>query len=58
MAAQCSCGSGHPRYILYDARGIPCGYVCTVCEAKAKAHYRPEIFTDADYWTDEPIDEE
>lgn len=54
----CGCGSGQTRYVLYDARGIACGYVCSRCEAKKRAQYRPEIFTDANYWADEPIDEE
>jgi hypothetical protein len=54
----CPCGSGEPRYILYDARGIGCGYVCEKCEAKARAKYRPDIFTDSQYWADEPIEED
>jgi hypothetical protein len=55
---ECRCGSGKPRWILYDARSIPCGYVCDDCEAKTKAKYRPDIFTDSQYWSDEPIDED
>ena len=46
------------RYPLRDARGIFCGYVCHACEASVRAKYRPDIFTDAEYWHDEPIDEE
>ena len=31
-AQKCSCGSGQYREILYDARGIECGYVCPKCK--------------------------
>jgi hypothetical protein len=43
---------------LIDARGIYCCRVCEDCEAEKKARYRPEIFTDSNYYADEPIDEE
>jgi len=52
----CSCGSGEPRWILTDARGIPVGYVCNACVEEKKSHYRPEIFTDSNYYADEDID--
>lgn len=55
---QCDCGSGENSYDLFDARGIYCCKVCSKCEAEKKGRYRPEIFTDSDYWADEPIDEE
>lgn len=55
---ECNCGSGLMRYALYDARGIFCTYVCEHCEAKAKARYRPEIFTRPDYAAEEPIEPE
>lgn len=54
----CSCGSGLPRRALYDARGIFCAYVCDACEARKRAGFRPGIFTDANYETDEPIEDE
>lgn len=54
----CPCGSGKERYLLHDARGIPCGFVCEKCEANKKAKYRPEIFTDGGYEHDEPLDED
>jgi len=54
----CNCGSGKPSYWLNDARGIPCGKVCAACVKKVKAKFRPEIFTDANYSHDEPIEEE
>lgn len=54
----CPCGSGLPRYDLTDARGIFCAYVCEKCEEEKRARYRPEIFTDHNYWTDEPVEED
>ena len=54
----CPCGSGLPSHWLTDARGIPCDQVCPKCEASKRRKYRPEIFTDASYQTDEPIDED
>lgn len=54
----CNCGSGEYRTALYDARGIFCAHVCSRCEAQKKAQFRPEIFTDAQYECDEPIEEE
>jgi hypothetical protein len=54
----CPCGSGLPREELVDARGIFCAFVCARCRAKKKAGYRPDIFTDSNYWTDEPVEEE
>jgi hypothetical protein len=53
----CSCKSGEYRRELRDARGIFCTFVCDVCVVKKGAEFRPEIFTDPDYATDEPIDE-
>jgi len=54
----CNCGSGLPKWILRDARGIECGYVCDACVAKRKAQYRSEIFTNPQYEADEPIEPE
>lgn len=53
---ECNCGSGLPSEELLDARGIYCGRVCEACEAAKKAAFRPEIFTDAAYEADEPVD--
>ena len=55
---RCSCGSGLPSYALTDARGIFCTYACESCEAEKKRRFRPEIFTDANYYADEPIEPE
>jgi hypothetical protein len=54
----CPCGSGLPRRILEDARGIFCTYVCNECERHQRSKYRADIFTNPNYWTDEPIEEE
>ena len=54
----CSCGSGLESQEILDARGI---YICRVCDqcrdAKLKG-YRPEVLTDPNYETDEPIEPE
>jgi hypothetical protein len=55
---QCHCGSGERSYIVWDARGIPVGKACRKCEAKLRAKYRPEIFTDSQYECDEQIEED
>jgi hypothetical protein len=54
----CPCRSGLPWWNLFDASGIYCCRVCAGCEAKQKAKYRPEIFTDSNYETDEPKEPE
>jgi hypothetical protein len=54
----CPCGSGEPCWELNDARGIFCSYVCDKCEDEKRREYRPEIFTDGSYETDEPIEPE
>ena len=54
----CPCGSGEPRRELVDARGIFCTFVCDKCEEQKRAKFRPDIFEDSNYWTDEPIEED
>ena len=55
----CPCGSGEYRRELYDARGIFCTFICDQCEAeKKRAEFRADIFTDPNYWHDEPIEED
>lgn len=54
----CTCGSGLPRRELTDARGIFCSFVCDRCEAAKRAQFRPDIFTNPNYETDEPIEED
>jgi len=52
------CNSGKYHETVYDARGIYVGKVCEDCEKQALAPYRPEIFTDPNYETDEPVEPE
>jgi hypothetical protein len=54
----CNCGSGLPSEWVSDARGIPVARVCDECRDKRLAGYRPEIFRDANYYTDEQIEED
>lgn len=54
----CFCGSRLPRHELRDARNIFCCYVCDKCETERRKEFRSDIFTDSNYWADEPIDEE
>lgn len=51
------CARGERRE-LRDARGIFCAYVCDTCEKEKRSRYRADIFNDADYWHDEPIEDE
>lgn len=55
---QCSCGSGLESYWAYDARGIPLSRVCAKCESAKLSKYRPEVLSNPDYDSDEPIEEE
>jgi hypothetical protein len=54
----CSCGSGKPKSAQYDARGIFLTNTCEDCHDRKMAEFRPDVLTDPDYWTDEPIDED
>ena len=51
----CPCGSGKDRHPMHDARGIFCCYHCHDCYEEKKGKYRPEIFTDANYFTEEEV---
>lgn len=42
----------------HDARGIPLARVCVACVDAKLATFRPDVLTDANYWTDEAVDEE
>lgn len=53
----CRCGSGEEKYPLHDSYGIFVAYVCSRCEDKVRARYRPEIFA-GPYEADEPIEPE
>ena len=39
----------------YDARGIPLARVCDICAHAKLSVYRPEVLSDPNYYTDEPI---
>lgn len=57
MPASCRMHTkGDGSWWLKDARGIECARVCSKCEKPRMAGYRPEIFTSASYWHDEPIE--
>jgi len=58
MCRQCPCGSGEASWPEYDARGIYLCRVCEACETERLSVFRPDIFTDANYWTDEPVEED
>ena len=53
---KCPCGSGRNSWWENDARGIPLARVCPKCRAKKLAKFRPEVLTDSQYETDEPIE--
>tara|TARA_R110002110_G_scaffold296034_1_gene510217 strand:- start:422 stop:619 length:198 start_codon:yes stop_codon:yes gene_type:complete len=53
----CGCGSGEVSREVNDARGIYVCRVCDKCERAKLSGYRRDIFTRADYWHDEPIDD-
>lgn len=53
---KCPCGSGEPRNEVYDARGIFVAFTCSECEERKLKGYRKDIFTDSNYWADEPIE--
>ncbi len=54
----CRCGSGKDRFQVYDARGISTGFACVDCVEAHKRKFRPDIFEDSNYWSDEPIEPE
>jgi hypothetical protein len=56
-----SCKYGHTHkqtWWEFDARGIPLCKVCDNCVDERLARYRPDVLTDSNYWSDEPIEEE
>ena len=54
----CTCGSGRESWWENDARGIPLARVCSSCKKEKLSKYRPEVLTNPQYETDEPIDED
>jgi len=53
---ECPCGSGCKSWWENDARGIPLARVCPKCRAQKLAKFRPEVLTNPQYETDEPIE--
>lgn len=45
------------RRELKDAKGVFCCFVCDDCEDEKRMRYKPEIFEDAGYDHDEPLEE-
>ena len=58
ICPECECGSGLVKEPEYDARGIFLTYACDKCRKQKLSKYRPDVLTDPNYWTDEPIDED
>ncbi len=56
MEKKCDCGSGLYSEWIYDARGIEVCRACIKCEKEKTKGYRQDIFTDPNYWTDEPVE--
>ena len=52
---KCQCGSEKPSWWEHDARGIPLARVCDDCKDNKLKVYRPEVLTDPNYETQEPI---
>lgn len=58
VTSPCSCGSGKPRREAKDARGIFLCFVCDKCEKERLSVFRPDVMTDPNYPTTEPIEPE
>ncbi|MHC2399166.1 hypothetical protein ACVMGC_003710 [Bradyrhizobium barranii subsp. barranii] len=54
----CYCGSGKESRWENDARGIPLCRVCDKCRKEKLGRYRPEVLSDPDYETEEPVEED
>lgn len=52
----CPCGSGKNSWWESDARGIPLARVCVNCKNKQLSKFRPEVLTNSQYKTDEPVE--
>jgi len=54
----CPCGSGKLSWWENDARGIPLFRACDDCVGEKLLRYRPDVLSDPNYWSDEPINPE
>lgn len=52
----CPCGSGKNSWWEIDARGIPLSRVCADCKETKLSKFKPEVLTNPQYQTDEPIE--
>jgi hypothetical protein len=52
----CPCGSEKNSWWENDARGIPLARVCVECREKKLNKFRPEVLTNSNYHTDEPVE--
>jgi len=50
------CVHSEPTWWEHDARGIPLGKVCDKCVDEVLSRYRPDVLTDPNYWSSEPIE--
>jgi len=51
----CDCGKGYKQK-EHDARGLFLCYACDNCRDEKLSKYRPDVLSDPNYWTDEPVD--
>lgn len=54
----CPCGSGNNSWWESDARGIPLARVCKECRDQVLRKYKPQVLTNSNYYSDEPIEAE
>lgn len=52
----CPCGSEKNSWWESDARGIPLARVCVECKENKLKKYRPEVLTNSNYYSDEPVE--
>lgn len=55
---KCDCGSGLESEPEYDARDIYLCRACPKCRRDKLSRYRPDVLTNPNYETDEPIEPE
>jgi hypothetical protein len=52
----CPCGSGKPSTWISDAKGIPLIRACCDCREGRLKEFRPEVLTNPNYDTTEPVE--
>jgi len=58
QAKTCPCGSGFRRRELVDAKGYFCTFYCMICEDEKRAKFNPDIFVNANYYTEPGEDDD